>query len=235
MKSIIEVIHGDEPPQGHSIVQKVTGKDWVKKPLQYRNMETDERYCHIAGGVAFPSKNLPGFAVVVGVLDGPLVKEPQIKVIEEYEGPATLGGFVQGCMDLHTKWWFPHIPFYGNHERYHQQFADLNKAAKQKDPENFHSFHLQPPHDFNQPDKGIIYLERIKEVLTPDKNRVKKLVLGNCGKLIGHMQSLMDSQTQGNIEEVPAVAALGFAVHTMMSHRPWLMSTEGKPSRYIQF
>ena len=74
--------------------------------------------------------------------------------------------------------------------------------------------------------KTEIFLERIRSLLKPDEEGKKHLIIGPCEKLRSQLQNLPADARAIKIEDFPAVAALAYAVHSLMATRPWLQFLE---------
>lgn len=218
MKSLIQKIR-DKKPANADHISEVTGVSWVPKPEYYRHTETGEEFFDIAGALAWPAGDRQGFAVVVGVIKGGDPQEPALKVFDEIEAPS-IEGLLRECRDLRPKWGFPDLlkVWLGDQERFAPIVNNFNSGMKSED-----YLIVSPAYDFEKPNRGEIYLQRIFELLKPGASGKKRLFLGGCNKLHDHLRDLPHYPSQIiQVERWPAVAALGYAVHTLLVYKPWL-------------
>ena len=218
MKSLIQKIR-DKKLANEDHISEITGVSWVPKPDYYRNTETGEEFFDIFGALSWPAGDRPGFAVVVGVVKGGDPQEPALKALDEIESPS-VEGLLKECVDLRTKWGFPDLlkVWLGDQERFLPIVTDFNANRRSED-----LLVVTVPYDFEKPNRGEIYLQRIFELLKPGASGKKRLSLGGCNKLRGNISDFPHGAAQiGQVERWPAVAALGYAVHTMLVYKPWL-------------
>jgi hypothetical protein len=81
-------------------------------------------------------------------------------------------------------------------------------------------FYLAQPSGFESQNHTEVFLQQIRSLLRPSDNGGKRLILGDCQRLRSHIQNLPVEVQK--IEEHPAVAALAYAVHSMVATSPWL-------------
>ncbi len=222
-KSIIQRIRDKQQPISRHIAE-ITGHRYVPKPFYFKNIETSEEYFTIAGALAWPSMDHPGFAVIVAALKGD-PKEPSFKVLQEIES-RDMDILVSACIHSRYKWGYPYLLdlWYGDQVRFSTFLADYNEGHEQKNEDD--GFALAPPDEFEQPNRDEIYLERIRGLLMPDELGKKSLIIGPCEKIRSQLQNLPADARAIKIEDFPAVAALAFAVHSLMATRPWLQFLE---------
>jgi hypothetical protein len=220
-KPIVKKIHGKKPTNDDHIAM-ITGIRCVPKPTFYRNRKTVEDYYDIAGAVAWPGKDVAGFAVIVAAVKTG-GKKLTLKVLAEIEGKS-IEDLVSACIDIRGRYKYPELLslWYGDYLRFSSLIGDINVRIEEKFGQG-NGFYITQPDDFEAPNNFEIYLHRILLCLKPDNKGTKQLVLGNCNRLRNHLQNLPpDAITNGSVEEYPAVASLGFAVHTLMAQRAWL-------------
>jgi hypothetical protein len=112
--------------------------------------------------------------------------------------------------------------------------GDINvQVEKQHGQSN--GFYITQPCDFETPNNFEIYLHRIRACLKAHDSGKKQLVLDKANRLRNHLQNLPpDAITNGSVEEYPALASLGFAVHTLMAQRAWLKHAESETLVHTQ-
>jgi hypothetical protein len=225
--SIIKKIRTKKPPNVDHIAM-ITGIRWVAKPPFYRNIETGEDYFDIAGAFAWPGDNLAGFAVIVAAVKRD-EKEPVLKVLAEIE-EKSIEDLVSACVEIRGRYGYPELLdlWYGDYLRFSSLITDINvEIEKQHGKDN--GFYITQPDEFEAPNNFEIYLHRIRSCLKAPDSGEKQLILGNGNRLRNHLQNLPpDAITNGSVEQYPAVASLGFAVHTLMAQRPWINHAESE-------
>ena len=220
-KSVIKPVR-DKRQADNQHIARITGIKYTPKKIYYRNIETGEAYYDISGAIAFPAYPAPGFAVIVAAVKNTSDMEPRFKVLDEIEDDS-FEGLLQSCIQRRQRWGYPDLlrNFYGDHERFHTFLSDFNKKFK-KDHHPDKGINLMPPMDFQLTNRSEIYFQRIKSFLRPDKSGWKRLILGSCNNLRTHLQNLPGDVSMGKIEDFPAAAALGYAVHSIAMSRPWM-------------
>jgi hypothetical protein len=219
--SIIKKIRTKKPPNVDHIA-KIKGTRWVAKPPFYRNIEIGEDYFDIAGAVAWPGDNLAGFAVIVAAAKTD-EKEPTLKVLAEIE-EKSIEDLISACVEIRGRYGYPELldVWYGDYLRFSSLIGDINMQVEKQHGKG-KGFHIAQPDSFEALNNFEIYLHRIRACLKAQDSGNKQLILGSCNRLRNHLQNLPpDAITNGSVEEYPAVASLGFAVHTIMAQQPWL-------------
>jgi hypothetical protein len=229
-KSIIEIVRDkrrDLVVDQH--IAEITGKKYHPRPNHFRNKETGEEYYAIAGGLAFPARPAPGFGVIVGAVKGDDIDQPILKTLDDFEGHG-LEDLLTTAEQRRHKWGYPDtlLYYYGDPERFLESIYAFNERLGDGKGTRTDLF-LGHPADFGDPHRTEIFLEQIYSLLRPSTSGTKRLFLGECKLLRAHLQNIPVGITA--IEESPAVAALGYAVHSLMTMRPWLVFTH--PERTI--
>lgn len=222
MQSIIRSIRNKSNEYNRHIA-KITGVREAPKPTYYKNIENGYEYYAIVGALAFSYHRTPGFAVIVAAIkDGQNHEDPKIVVLDEIESAEGIDALLKACKDRRERWGYPETLkfFYGDQERFITAISDFNQKISQ--PRTEKGIYLAPPADFYLSNQSEVYLERTKSLLRKDENGEKRLSLGSCKKLRTHLQDLPADAGKHQIEEYPAVAALGYAVHSILSLRPWM-------------
>jgi hypothetical protein len=223
---MIRKIRGKKPlNQDH--IAEITGVTVVSKPDHYQDDDTGEEFFHIAGGLAWPAADEPGFAVVVGAIMGGDPQEPALKVLDEVESSSIIG-LLQECAERRARWGFPHLlhDWLGDNDRFHTIVTDFNADRKEGNV-----LIISPAYDLDKPNRGEIYLGRLQYLLKPGRSGQKRLFFGARSKISGLLQNWPNNAAQVEIEQRPAVAALGYVVHSMLVYKPWLQFL--KPQKLI--
>jgi hypothetical protein len=222
LKNIIRSIRSKSHEDNRHI-SKITGVREAPKPTYYKNTETDDEYYDIIGALAFSCHRTPGFAVIAAAIkDEQNHTDPKIEVLDEIESADGIDALLKACKKRRERWGYPKTLkiFYGDQERFITAISDFNQKVSQ--PRTEKGIYLAPPADFHLPNRSEIYLERIKSLLRKDEKGEKRLSLGTCKKLRTHLQDIPADADKYQIEVYPAVAALGYAVHSILSLRPWM-------------
>ncbi|BBO82476.1 hypothetical protein DSCO28_30420 [Desulfosarcina ovata subsp. sediminis] len=222
-ESIIETVRDKSRPANEHIAH-VTGMSCVPKAVSFRDKENGEAYYSLAGSLAYPAVKTPGFGVIIAVLKNGN-EQQNFKVLAETEAQS-IDNLLDSCLKMCQRWGFPEsFSFlYGDPERFLSALTDFNLREENS------GLYLAPPNDFQQPNRTEIYLQRIRSALGPNKNGQKGLHLGNCDKLRAYLQNFPTGAAKIQIEDFPAVAALGYGLHSLAASRPWMESTDERIS-----
>lgn len=224
-KSIIKSIHDPEHHFNQHIAA-IEGRVYVKKPTFFRNTESGEEYYYIIGSIAFPVGNAPGFAVVIGVLkEAEHDEAPRIVVLEEIE-EKDLVTLLTRCEKIRWKWGYPHLLSYwvGDAEHFRQAIATFNSDIEDTPINRHQGIYLIQPSDFEQSRRDSLYLQTIRHLLSLGPDGCKRLLIGNNPKLRAHLQNVPPDL--GHVEDIPALASLAYACHTILASSPWLEFTK---------
>jgi len=222
MKNIIEKIREGrtQPTHVDKHIAMITGQPFFPSPIHYRNEETDDRYYHIAGSIGWPSKK-PGFGLILAV-EKTDSKRPPFRVLEEHEDQ-DIERLMRWCLQIRQKYGFKRAGlmefWYGDCQRFNTIVSNFNE--KQNRAEKYGLF-ITPPYDFELSNSFEIYLNQIRTCLSTDQSGTKRLYLGEAKGLVNHIKNLPpDILTKGKIQDYPAIAALGFVIHTLTVSKPW--------------
>lgn len=211
-----------KPPVNDDHISMITGQRTKTKATYYRNIETDIEYYHISGAIAWPGKSLPGCVLIMAVRkDG---QKPTFQLLAEKEDHS-INALLKHCIALRQRYGYElHGDlfrfWYGDYTKFASLLSDFNKEkfnSKQAD-----GIHIASPADFDKPEHFEIYVRRIESCLSPNDSGNKSLYLGACDRLRNYLQILpSDAAIKGAIEDYPAIAALGFLVHSLSAYKPW--------------
>jgi len=215
----------------------VTGQKEVPKPTYYENIETGEKYYHIAGAIGWPWESIPGYAMVIGVnkTDDGLCRMTILEEIEDSNVPRLLLRCV-GLREKYGYWDSSELMryFFGDDTRYTP--ITLNICFKLREKDGYgdgHGFWIYSPDDFYEKDHFETYVRQVLAALTKDETGHKMLIIGQNEKIRNHIQTLSnDSVTRLEMrqraKEYPAMFALGGLVHTLLQRKPWLEGSGGE-------
>ncbi|MCK4821405.1 hypothetical protein KA005_36910, partial [bacterium] len=209
-------------PANDDHISMITGQRTKPKATYYRNIETETKYYHIGGAIAWPGKTLPGCVIVVAVKKDSL--RPSFQLLAEEEDHS-INGLLDRCLDLRQRYGYELNGdlfrfWYGDHSKFASLLSDFNKekfSSKQAE-----GIHIACPVDFDKPNHFEIYVRRIQTCLSPNDSGNKSLYLGACDRLRNYLQILpSDAAIKGTDEDYPAIAALGYAIHSLSACKPW--------------
>lgn len=225
---IIKAIHDRRQPINDRIAA-IEGRRYVPRPVYYQNTETGAEYFHVAGSIAFPAGKAPGFALVIGVLKEPGHEKPRLQVLTEVE-EKDLFGLLAACERIRWKWGYPRqlLLWSSDFEHFMQAVSEFNEDLESKSPDKTEGIHLNPPADFEEPRRDQLYKQSVYQLLRPCPQGGKRLLIGDNPRLRTHLQNVPPDI--GKVEEIPALAALSYACHTILATTPWQEFTE--PQRF---
>ena len=169
------------------------------------NSETEERFCRIVGGLAWPGKN-PGFAVVIGEdyeKDETLQKR-HFRILAEYESQS-LSDLIRRSAEFSIN--FCASPFYGDDKK--RWAMDILRKSR-------NGLYITAAPFIGDPTAFEGYLLTIRELTHPAQ---KRLHFGSKSHLPALLAALnpndIATTAKAAFEQHPAVAALGFAVSAL--------------------
>jgi hypothetical protein len=185
------------------------GTDPYRETACYRNLETGEEYHHLAGGFTWPGRK-PGFALVLAVMQSEPVTFRALEEVEHDRVPTLL----LLCAGLREKYSPPNdanrlLCFYGNSgHRLSGFLADLPDDKR---------FWLMLPTEFEQAKNSLeLYANQIKSA-------GRRLILGQCDGLKKYLAGAPDSFVGEGEDDFPAIAALGYPLHSLTKSEPWVL------------
>jgi hypothetical protein len=226
-QSIIQVIQTLDPILNAHLDSLDMGDSPWKEPATFRNIETGETYLHLAGGIGWPCKDVPGFIIVVAVTKMPGEEgndAPLFICLDELESDR-IEGLLEGCLRLRDRYGFRQSDtlfrtWYADPDRFATPVNQFNLKLL-KEVKKIHGIYPTAPHDFQQPNYFELYKRRIQSLLTQTESVGKSLILGKCSGLRNYLQSLPP-----DAEDCPAIIALGGIVYSLMVQTPWTIRTQ---------
>jgi hypothetical protein len=219
----------------------VTGNKEVPKATYYQNINTGDKYFHLAGAIGWPlmEKEIPGYVLIIGVRktdDGSC----SMIILEEMED-SDIRRLIVKCILLREKYGYWQSStlmrhFYGDDIRYEEIESNITRELREKDGEGEdHGFYIYPPYGLDRLNHFEIYVQQIRTSLIPRQETGKKeLTLGAANdKIRNYLQTLSkDSVSRLDMKKraklYPGVFALGCLVHTLLKRRPWLENSGGE-------
>jgi hypothetical protein len=167
------------------------------------------------------------YVAIIGVDQPEGVVEPIFRMLEERESFDVME-LMKQCTELREKLGYPRCSelfqtWWGDYQLYHSLITEFNlaQAAALGDVA---TLIITDPYDFRDPysDPFQLYLQRLKNCLTPDEKGRKRLEIGNCEIIRNRFRNLPpDARETGKIEKYPAVATVGFVLHSLIVLKPW--------------
>jgi len=235
VKCIIKKITPQKPIDNAHLAN-IYGREMYSKPTYYQNLETKDEYRWIGGGIAWPGdQDCPGAVAIVAVKKEK--KEiPTYIVLDaaESDDPEVL---LNECLYLRVKWGYEKCEnilnlWHGPSDELETLISNFNSNLRGtfQGSDNFFSppldIFFSPPLDYEKQNRFEIYLRHIQSLLKKDESDQKRLYFGDCDMLRNRFHHcLRDAPSKGTIEKYPAVAALGYALHSLSVQRPWMAYT----------
>ena len=193
-KSLIEVV-ASLPLIFHEHLDSLNMGDTVtRSPTIYRHIETGEEYVNLAGAIAWPGKELPGFILVIGVRVDPASENILYNCIDEAEDHCIENLLVK-CITLRNRYGFRQSQklfrfWYGDSIRFVSLVTQFNQQLR--DDKKTERIYLANPIDFEKVNHFELYLRRTQSALMLNGTGRKTLFLGNCHRLRNSSQATMD-------------------------------------------
>ncbi len=221
MKSVIKIekpehITGTE--QARHDWGKVTGKELTLKPATFLHVPTGEYYCHLIGGIAYPTATVPGIVILLGIQSEPNVK---FRVLETFEDINVFKLIEQAVM-LRSKYGFGLdsrlLPYwYGDQEKFQTLIIKTSEALEKKLGYD-RGFYIKDTVDLRERHSFPLYVRQIFNCL-----ETNRLDMNSDDTLIGHLQSFQrEDAEKGRTENYPATGLIGGMVHSLQIEKPWL-------------
>ncbi len=192
---------------------------------KYINTKTGEEFYYIAGGIAWPGIEAPGYVLIVGVkVEMENDKEVPVLVCLDEVEDRCVDGLLGQCLNLRERYGYRQgllQYWYGDHERL-QPLVILFNQRLQDETKHVNGVYPSRPSGFEKGNHFEIYLNEIRSLLTPRASGAKSLILGNCHRLKNAIQSLPgDAAQRYSDDDCPPVTCLGYVVHSLLVSMPW--------------
>lgn len=220
MKSIIKIekpehIEGTEQARyDHGII---TGQELTLKPAAFLHTETKEYYCHIIGGIAYPTATEPGIVLIIGIQSEPEIK---FRVFETFE-EVNVFALIEKAVILRSKYGFGEdsrlLPYwYGDQEKF-QTLIVKTSGELEKQLGHDRGFYVKDLIDLRVRYSFSLYVRQIADCL-----KSKRLDLNDNKLLAGRLDEFnREDAEKGKIENFPSVGLLGGMVHSLQVEQPW--------------
>lgn len=218
-KCLVEAI-APLQPVFHEHLDSLNISDHIHRG-RFRYRLDGEEYVDLAGSLAWPGGDVPGYVLVIGVkVEGDM---PVFVCLEEAEDPRP-EGLLSKCLTLRERYGFYKSDrlfrvWWGDSRRFSSLVSGFNDKIKKDEPEGIY---LSDPTESERPNRFELYLRRIHGALDSEREGRKVLILGECNRLKNALQNLpRDAAKRFKEDESPHVFALGALVHTLFAVRPW--------------
>jgi len=214
-------------------IASLFGHESVPKRSYYRDVESGREFWEIQGAIAWPEMGkIPGYILIMGVVKGEDTENLRFLCLDEVES-VSAAELLEACVKLREKWGFWECPsllrkWYGNPERLVPIVSNFN-ATLQGDEKNVEKgFYVVPPIGWETKTWFETYLARIHEMFGQ-----KRLHIGTCNRLRNHLQLFSSKDArQREGEDFPPIAALGYALHSLLILKPWSIPVEGREPEF---
>ena len=221
MKVAIEIqkpehIEGTEQARHDFAV--VTGKELTLKPAVFHHIETDHYYCHLIGGIAYPTAIAPGVVIIIGVENEPEVK---FRVIESYES-ANVFKLIENAILMRKKYGFGLdsrlLPYwYGDQEKFKTLIIKTSEALE-KVLGHDGGLYIKDMVDLRERHSFPLYVRQIF-----DARKTGRLERPTDRVSVSHLQAFQrEDAEKGKTENFPLVGLLGGMVHSLQIEKPWM-------------
>ena len=196
-----------------------------ERPIRYKNRLAGDEYLALAGGFAWPGER-PGFAVILAAQQLQEDEEPIFRALAEIEHD-NVEELIKGAIDLYDRCGLKEcreIPFkwYGDYDNRLDDFIQKRKGRSR--------LALVPPPYFEEPNRFDIFCRKILSVYE------KRFTPGPCTRLFAYLNQFSSNYVRGkDIDEYPAIFALGAVLTALLDYRPWFFPRDGPASTYIDF
>jgi hypothetical protein len=201
------------------------GYHTIRGRTKYINTETAEEFYYIAGGIAWPGKESPGYVLIIGVqVEMENDKEIPVLVSMDEVEDRCVDGLLGQSLRLRERYGYKDGLFrfwYGDYARFKSIVVRFNQQHRDE-TNHAEGVYLSTPVDFKRNNHFEICLNEIRSLLAPRESGAKSLFLGNCHRLQNAIQSLPgDAAQRYTDDDCPPVACLGYVVHSLLTSMPW--------------
>ncbi len=221
--------HMEHTEQARKDWATVYGQDFTLKNPVFWNMEAAERYSDIIGGIAYPSVSSAGIVIVIGIV---MVNGlPVFKILEAAEEKEVFALF-QILLRLRVKYGFGKdsriLPWWiGDPDRFQPLVSRTSVKLEEKHGEG-QGIYIKPPVDFGEKHSFPLYIRQLFRARNPQLRSPVYLDVNGHQNLSSYAQAIRQEDAEnGKYEDFPVVGLLGGMVHTILTQRPWLETTQG--------
>ena len=186
----------------------------------FRHKETGAEYSWIEGAFSPPGYQYPGYAVIIGMdrQEDPKYKTHFIRGLEEFETEqlTDIEGLIKGCIALKGK--------YGAYPLLEQGFySELTEATSERVYNTISRLYGEKSEFWPIPGPYSEHPQSFQQYVMTLAHYKKILDISQCPKLKNYMLMIKDGRDLLKMkpEENPAIAAIAYAVSTLIHMRPW--------------
>jgi len=205
----------------------VTGQPLTLKPATFLHRPSGQYYCHIVGGIAYPTATAqevkPGALIIMGIQSDP-VKYRILEVIESGD----VFDLIEKLVDTRKAYGFGEdsriLPnWYGDQDKYQVLIMKASEVL-----ERMHGvtsgLYIRDTLDRHDTQAFPLYVRQILNTL-----KIARLDVGQDKILTGHLQGLQrEDAERGKVDDFPVVGLLGGMIHSLQIEQPWLEDVTGQ-------
>jgi hypothetical protein len=188
----------------NSFIAEMEGITHIHRPLAW--IDTDgQRYSHIAGAIAMPTFEMPGYLLTIGIE----FETETLHCLDEYETDSEIE-LIQRAGEISDEYGDALAMIYGDPSRLMPLTLDLQKPVL-----------ISHPVGSDLDDAFQLYVSRLQSSLMSTN---KVLMLDGCNVLRNHIMAF--TRDKAKQKDNPVVYAAGGLVHTLLTFRPWETARE---------
>lgn len=207
---------------------EVTGQELTLRPATFLHIPSKTHYCHIVGGIAYPTATTmeikPGALVIIGVQNEP---EVRYRILESHENNNVFK-LIERVVEMRKEYGFGMdsriLPnWYGDQEKYQVLIMKASEALEKAHGINA-GLYIRDTIDRQERNAFPLYVRQIFNAL-----ETERLDVNHDKILIGHMQALQrEDAEKGRVDDFPVVGLLGGMIHSLQIEKPWLEDSDGQ-------
>ena len=196
----------------------------------YFNLETEEKYGEIVGGLAWP-ETTDGFLVIAAVdlLEDPELEDHHIRVLAE-TNESDINTFLNQALKLqrHFSPFMETIKFYGDTTS-SAMMELLDQFNRDRRHRGITPFYVTEAPQLRVPQKHEFYTRLIRKYIQSGGKILHFCDTGLPGRLMGLLREISE-----NILDHPPIAALGYTLGVLSTWKPRRRETKERP-QYDRF
>ncbi len=223
MKPVIKIKaekHLEGTEQARHDFAIVTGRDIVLKSAVFCHTETDEHYCNIVGGIAYPTAVEPGIVIVAGIQNEPKIL---FRILDVFENDNVFE-LISNCVQMRKKWGFGLdsriLPWwYGDQDKFRALILKTS-AALEKVIGYDQGLYIKDLVDLRERHAFPLY---IRQLFNARKTGLlEKPSLSGFMNIVGYIQGFnRELAEKTKTEDYPAVGLLAGMIHSLQIERSW--------------
>lgn len=222
MKPIIKIKadkHIADTEQARHDFAEVTGRDIVLKPAVFCHTETNQHYCNIIGGIAYPTATDPGIVIILGIQNEPI----KFRILDVYEDDNVFK-LIANCIEMRTKWGFGLdsriLPWwYGDQEKFQTLIIRASEALERQLGFD-RGMYVKDLVDLREKHAFPLYIRQL--FAARDSGMLEKPSLSGFMQIVGYIQGFnRELAEKTKTEDYPAVGLLAGMLHSLQIECPW--------------